>query len=758
MAAKTAAELAAQNPRLKAMLVELGIARLDDLPMEDGEGRRRGRDMRTYFHPSKLSSGAPAVVPKFPIKSAWAQAIQRGDFDDDDAAQVAGMDSMADGQLARARRNQVAVSTFSFAIDNYDKNTHTRRDRNGYVPPRATASNPGKRNVPGPANVGDGPIDINSNLVGDDARRPRPKLCGPMTMASNHGALAGGPSSRSAAHVQPLQPPRALPGSAKCQPDNFSKQEADSSVPTQAAALQPQDPRPQDVQPATQAETRIVLPDGASIVLQLSASLGAAAFPKRSQTYNGTIYLVSASQPSNDLIVFAVRDRNISEIRHFISEYDTYISVSNTGLMLKFTDHTLGFLFYGVDFENAADTNSFVEALRNLDERPTLAVSAVEDKSTTNDTVAPGVKIQPTQPASLISVEAVKPAATRISEVIIIAEQKTGASLQKHKKEDRTDMIARQSTELRAKMQPEAVSVPAENLTAPEPIAENFSAANLVFASMPDKPEPVATSEVHATSNITKPVEKQPAQAVTTAVQQTQVAMKFDPEVAEQILRQSVQAPSAPAQRAQAEFGVVHEVIEEIIDCACDAAVYMRNNAPEEFDFDTMRSIIQAVSAAVIGRSSSAFRQLNPADQQLVIDSSVRPHVENGFLKKCRRDEPFATEFMSTEMDQSKASEQLPEIQNNAEAQAAVAPLNPPEPVYEIEELMSLRSAAAAVDYNMLYRIPGLFKRPAIRPNNSELPRVPVKAQVKQAAETSLDWLYAPSFHYRYGVLADKPT
>lgn len=111
------------------MRAELGAARFDELPMEDGEGGG-GHRSRSYHHPPvpNTSLRAPST------NSKWAEAIARGAFEDDDAAAVRGMDSMADGNLARLRRAH--DTAHDFVTQNYTEKS-LPRDRQGHVPPRA---------------------------------------------------------------------------------------------------------------------------------------------------------------------------------------------------------------------------------------------------------------------------------------------------------------------------------------------------------------------------------------------------------------------------------------------------------------------------------------------------------------------------------------------------------------------------------------------------------------------------------------------
>lgn len=697
MAAKTAAELAANDPRLKAMLMELGSARFDEFPMEDGEGGKHGRDSRVQSQPAKLTGGAQVVVPKVPIKSAWAKAIQRGDFDDDDAAKVSGMDPMADGQLARARRNQAAAATaFSFTNANYERTL--RRDRNGHVPPRATVGNVVKRQLHGVIHVGDGPIDIDRTLSGAGAdRRDRPVRGSsvPVSMVSR-GSFAGGPSS---------QP----------------------SIRPQAAAKPERSQIEQSTQQAGQPHVRVVLPDGAAVVLELPSTLAAAVYPKTSQRYRGTVYLVSGPQSSGDLIILAVQDKKIPEIRHSVSQYDTYMSVSHTGLMLKFDDSKNGFNFYGVEFKSASDMKLFVQNLRTLVERPkqppqeATPISPVdnEKKSSGSGTIPPVVNVEPSQPSYVVSNKDMKPLVTRRSEVAAVVGKKTEALA--HKPEERKDVIARCLAELQIKKQAEATS--------------GTGSANLANES----------ANVSSLASKSKFEESQPTSPLNADT---------GPSVAIQDKMKPFETVNAPVQQIDSSPGLHPDLIKEITEWAWDTARYMQHSVPEQFGFDTMRTVIGASCAAVLGRTSPSFRNLSASEQRKFIADHAQSQVESGFLEKLGRNEPVAAKFENTDVTQIKTSRQLPKVQTSVELQAE-APSKLLGPIYEIGELLSMRTAAAAIDPGMLPKIPLLSSKTGIPHPKPGLSRVPVEAQVQQAAAANSDWLYVHSSLRRNELLAN---
>ncbi|KAJ4423573.1 hypothetical protein N0V82_001739 [Gnomoniopsis sp. IMI 355080] len=710
MAGKTAAEAAAaQDPRLKAMLMELGSARFDEFPMEDGEGGKHGRDSRIHSHPPSLTAGAHGVIPKIPLKSAWAKAMQRGDFDDDDAAKVSGMDSMANGQLARIRRNQAAAATaFSYTNDNHESNL--RRDRNGYVPPRATVGNLGKRQVPSPIHVGDAPIDIARTLAGPAPdRRPRPtrEPSLPKSMFG-HGRFAGGPSSQPRGRAQPAA---AKPGGGQ---------------------------NAQSAQSATQSHLHVVLPDGAAIILQLESRLGAAMFPNPSQRYRGTVYLISGSQPSKDLILLAVDDENIPEIRYTISQYDTYMSVSSTGLMLKFDNSKNGFNFYGVDFKSAANLDSFVQILRKLVERQkqpsqrSVPTSPINDARKAHDTAPSATKVELPWPAFVVSDKDVKPAATRRPEVAAMLEKRTEALAQEN--ETRKDVTARRAAELQVQREEAAEDMAA--ITKPEKL-ESIDPS--VFRPHPS----IATiTKVQSVEAFNVNVLHVPALANVSFMADKHDDLK------------PIQTVSTLAQQIEGPPSLHPDLINDIIEWAWDTATYMQHSVPEQFGFDTIRTVIGAACAAVIGRTSPSFRKLSPGEQKKFIEDHAQKQVEGGFLAKLTRNEPVAAEYENTDVGPTRSSQQIHKVLTNAELQVdASSELSGP--VYGIEELMNMRTAAVAIDLGMLSSIARLSPKTSISQPKVGFVRVPLEAQVQQAAAASSDWLYATRSLHRSGIVTN---
>ncbi|KAK3326418.1 hypothetical protein B0H66DRAFT_550898 [Apodospora peruviana] len=104
----TAAERAAASAAELAMLDDLGIARVNELPMEDDHdrhhhGRRQAPAGRSFTVPTRIRKPAacnPTTThPKTNVANVWKAAIDSGVFDDEDAEAVKGLDDLGGGRL-----------------------------------------------------------------------------------------------------------------------------------------------------------------------------------------------------------------------------------------------------------------------------------------------------------------------------------------------------------------------------------------------------------------------------------------------------------------------------------------------------------------------------------------------------------------------------------------------------------------------------------------------------------------------------------
>lgn len=350
--------------------------------MEDGEGRHRGS--RVHNHPSALASQfnstAAAAPPVAPRNNRWSQAIARGAFDDDDAAQVAGIDAMANGNLARQRR--AAEAAYNHVSYGYTEKS-LGRDRKGHAAPMTALPT---RN-------------IDMKLARNGARR-----AGPDPRGSN-------PPRQQNASPLPQPPAKALPRPVQVQPAAAQLQTAprQPAIPPVDSTTERQVPQDNSLTPQDQDLSR-VWPAGASFVFQSPAVIQSTAFPQR-RNIPGTVFLVTGREASDDMVVFRFNSEDVSEVRHKISEYTDYMT-REKGLLLLFTVEGGMKMFYAVTFESYGTRESFILSLRKLVDRPKQktqtvtsfdgipeSTSAKASKSTTQSELRQSVlDIEPLEP------------------------------------------------------------------------------------------------------------------------------------------------------------------------------------------------------------------------------------------------------------------------------------------------------------------------------------------------------------------------
>ncbi|KAK4456444.1 hypothetical protein QBC42DRAFT_191020 [Cladorrhinum samala] len=110
---KSPEELEREERMRLAMIEELGIHRLDELPMEDTHKAsyddRHPRKPQLEERPSRRNRGKDVILASGDLGSVWQAAIKDGVFEDDDAAGVRGLDDLGgarryDTAPARTRR------------------------------------------------------------------------------------------------------------------------------------------------------------------------------------------------------------------------------------------------------------------------------------------------------------------------------------------------------------------------------------------------------------------------------------------------------------------------------------------------------------------------------------------------------------------------------------------------------------------------------------------------------------------------------
>lgn len=106
----------------------------------------------------------------------------------------------------------------------------------------------------------------------------------------------------------------------------------------------------------------LALPDGASVVLQVSGTIQSTALAQRTGM-DGRILLVEAQNRKEDMVLFLFQDKSVAQIRHPSTEYTDYMTKDN-GLMLLFTTESGCKLFYAVVLESIQTRDSFIRSLQ----------------------------------------------------------------------------------------------------------------------------------------------------------------------------------------------------------------------------------------------------------------------------------------------------------------------------------------------------------------------------------------------------------
>lgn len=684
-----------------AMMADIGVVRLEGLPMEDGEGGRRL---------GKRTRGPPPIQANFPVamNSKWLKAINDGKFNDDDAAQVKGMDSMADGHLARTRRQEEAGNVASgFIAANYSER-NLPRDRNGNIPPRTNFK--GQTRNQGHMlplrHSGDGPIDMNA--INADVRK---------TGSPKHMAPVG--SSRLVPVQQPVRtamPAARLPAvSAPVQervqaPDGPAKSmtAARSPQPVQPTTGQLQTSSSSNIQKDGHSQPRLVLPDGASITLEVLADIRSRGFPKV-HNYPGTVYLIQTKNPADDSIIFSLQDCDIGNIRHLIKEFDDIYPSDQAGIMLRFKIPGGTVLFYGLDFGKSDKMVSFMRAIRELQKHmkqnvQDIAVSAAVSVAASPIPKADGPELsQPVRQADT-------PRAPKASQ--------------------------RSQRSLASKMS--QVAQAPQSLQAPE------------ISTKIESTQTVATLTAKTTEVVT--VEDTP---VLTATSHSVSHAEPDRLAGAALDASSVEVKAAARNEESPEY------IDEILQWVIDTALYMRESSPDEFSIDTIRIIIRAIATSVMSRSSPTFKDLSPKKRANILDEHCCPAVERKFLDWLAR-EPQLVADMEAKEAQVSSRPQLIVTGDNKEEQVGETKMvtgpalvgkykaNKPEDetqlragrqsiVYGTKELLSMRAAAAEGFQHLKgVDIPVDHQRFQREPSHLEAPSV--SDQIKKVAEKNV-WI-----------------
>lgn len=292
------------------------------------------------------------------MNNKWAQAIDSGEFEDDDAQMVKGIDTMDDGNMARRRRQQAAQTAFQYVERNYSENS-LRRDQNGQIPPRSRfrgAGHIGPLIIDQSQRDSDEPIDINATITAAVRQQ-----------ASQRGRMqpAASPARRTISVQTATTQVRCSPAHSPAPKDTPAKHVNSTVKPLAPVTAATQNP-PQTTQNVLQ-----ILPDGACILIQLPISMLSAALPERSQRYQAKVTVVSGSNFEDDSVVFVLDKAGMDNIKHSASEYSSRMDASNTAVMLQFTVNKKP-IYYALEFSSADTKKSFDESLQKLVDRAKL--------------------------------------------------------------------------------------------------------------------------------------------------------------------------------------------------------------------------------------------------------------------------------------------------------------------------------------------------------------------------------------------------
>lgn len=312
-------------------------------------------------------AGVPLSLPiphGGPINNKWRTAIADGAFDDDDAIQVAGMENIADGQLARMHR----ASKFASAVvtAGYD-DQRLRRGQSGQTDPRAQFPRSQRGpSVAGQAHQGDGPVQVPGKLS-YSRRAPAPP-----GMDRRHSITSVSPGAH-AARRGPAPPGFGRrPGNATVSATTHGGSPLQPSR-SEPSAVQVQKFSPRDQQ---QPEAiRLVLPEGASIVFQVHAELASPAFLDKNAKFPGIVYLIAGRDPSDNQIILRVDNEGIEDVKHSPREYGNLMMQSQE-VILQFRTANSRNTWYVVKFRQRDDMFAFVDELRNFVDHPDRALQA----------------------------------------------------------------------------------------------------------------------------------------------------------------------------------------------------------------------------------------------------------------------------------------------------------------------------------------------------------------------------------------------
>lgn len=421
---------------------------------------------------------------------------------------------------------------------------------------------------------------------------------------------------------------------------------------------------------------RVVLPDGADIVLKIPATIKSTALSNK-KSCHGHIVLISGPHPSEDMIVFSFEDSDVADVRHPISEYTDHMT-QEQGVMLLFTIDGGIKMFYAAVFGGLHDRETLIESLRELVDRPK---KRHQDASTAPVAAGEG------------SVAATKPTiVTRTPQPTDKAEsQGPGRRSQAPKS---AAVITTQLTHL--------VARPIEPVVQPTPMVQPtpvVQPATMVHTSPVVQTVPVAQSPplLKSTLVVGQAPVAQPAPVAKPAsvAKAASEAEQISPPVKQNQVESAAQAQPGSA----ASFGILitTDLIDDMMHWVWDTSKHMQDCTPD-FGFDMIRTIIRGTAGAILKRKFPDFEGLSSSTRAQIVETECRPTLERRFLQQLARDLALVDELEGQDVGKetertAKVEPQPVSAQKKLEAPQAPQKSNSSS-VYNINELVALRDTA----------------------------------------------------------------
>ncbi|KAK4657086.1 hypothetical protein QC762_209830 [Podospora pseudocomata] len=375
---KTSEELAEEAAIQQAMMADLGIGRLDELPVDDGElaamnkkkgGGKNGRHGRgdrgdreprqEYIRRPQIQNDA-LVARGAKMSNVWQDAIASGVFEDDDAAAVKGLADLGGPRLhelkAEAKRKATALLKYQESQSRNNLHPYATRSQ---MPP---AQEPHHSFAHVQQMVKSG-----SPFVSNRSRKQK--------MSSSRNA---GPSRLPSAPVHLRQPSESAP----------LRQPVSSPLPGPSRIVQ-QAPRDVPVLPSQYGGNQHVA-NPLHMVARAEVLLNP---PGRNQPLPAIVFLTVAPAPTLGFCMMFAENKLF--VQFTIAEYQDFVS-SDLTLSLHFGQNVL---YFGLTFSTAGELESFLKVLRDL-KAGKYAVGAFEtsgQKPAPEPSVAPKPSIA-TQP------------------------------------------------------------------------------------------------------------------------------------------------------------------------------------------------------------------------------------------------------------------------------------------------------------------------------------------------------------------------